>query len=134
MCPSGRLVDFGHIFSMELEMEALHSNKLFHGEAVAIDMALCACLATVRGHIDSSTRDRILAVMRGLGLPTYHELLDEKMALFAIEERIKFSQTIKMPLPVGVGASRIYDDISSDEIVAALAMAKGLSAEPEFSP
>ena len=134
VCHSSRLVDFGHIFSMELEMEALHSNKLFHGEAVAIDMALCACLATVRGHIDSSIRDRILAVMRGLRLPTYHELLDEKMALFAIEERIKFSQTIKMPLPVGVGASRIYDDISSDEIVAALAMAKGLSAEPEFSP
>merc|ERR1712023_45737 len=40
-----RLVDFGHVFSMELEMAELHQNKLFHGEAVAIDMAFCTVLA-----------------------------------------------------------------------------------------
>ena len=36
-----RLVDYGHTFSPELEMEALMSgNELLHGEAVNIDMAL----------------------------------------------------------------------------------------------
>ena len=36
-----RLVDYGHTFSMELEMAALVSgNELLHGEAVNIDMAL----------------------------------------------------------------------------------------------
>ena len=28
-----RLVDFGHVFSMELEMAELHQNKLFHGRS-----------------------------------------------------------------------------------------------------
>jgi len=36
-----RLVDYGHTFSPELEMEALSDgNELLHGEAVNIDMAL----------------------------------------------------------------------------------------------
>merc|ERR1712070_835060 len=64
-----RLVDFGHVFSMELEMAVLFDDKLFHGEAVAIDMAFCAVLSYVRGHIDSSTCDALLDMMRGLGLP-----------------------------------------------------------------
>ena len=66
-----RLVDFGHVFSMELEMAQLHSDKLYHGEAVAIDMAFSTALAYVRGHIDEATRDRILQTMRGLRLPTH---------------------------------------------------------------
>merc|ERR1711871_1224160 len=59
-----RLVDFGHVFSLELEMAALFDEKLYHGEAVAIDMALSACLSYVRGHYDSDTLDGILNMMR----------------------------------------------------------------------
>merc|ERR1712178_680339 len=64
-----RLVDFGHVFSMELEMACLFDEKLFHGEAVAIDMAFSTVLSLVRGHIDSSTCDIILDILRGLQLP-----------------------------------------------------------------
>ena len=42
-----RLVDFGHGFSLELEMAALFDEKLFHGEAVAVDMAFCTVLAYI---------------------------------------------------------------------------------------
>lgn len=50
-----RVVDYGHTFSPEIEMAALHGNNamLLHGEAVNIDMAIttqvccshfaCAC-------------------------------------------------------------------------------------------
>merc|ERR1719163_1823080 len=54
-----RLVDFGHVFSMELEMAVLFEDKLFHGEAVSIDMAFSAVLAHVRGQIDASLLDAI---------------------------------------------------------------------------
>merc|ERR1711920_646719 len=74
-----RLVDFGHVFSMELEMEVLHENKLFHGEAVAIDMAFCMTLSYVRGHIDSHMLTRILDMMKSLKLPVYHPKLDAAM-------------------------------------------------------
>ena len=115
-----RLVDFGHVFSMELEMAALFDEKLFHGEAVAIDMAFSAVLAYVRGHIDDPTLTRILNMLSGLKLPTFHPSFDRAMADEAMYERIKFSQGQKIPLPVTAGASRLFDDITHDEMYAAL--------------
>lgn len=115
-----RLVDFGHVFSMELEMAVLFDEKLFHGEAVAIDMAFCAVLAHVRGHLDTQTRDAILGMLRGLGLPVFHSHLDVTMLNQALYERVKFSQGQKIPLPVAPGVSRIFDDVTKEQIVEAL--------------
>ena len=115
-----RLVDFGHVFSMELEMAALFDEKLFHGEAVAIDMAFSSVLAHVRGHLDSETLDLILQTMRGLSLPVYHERFDSPLSAEAIYERVKFSQGQKLPLPVGKGEARLFNDVTPEEIVEAL--------------
>ena len=115
-----RLVDFGHVFSMELEMKALFEEKLFHGEAVAIDMAYSACLSRVRGHIDDDMLDEILNMMSGLGLPTYHSEFDAPLLDEAMYERVKFSQGQKIPLPVGPGESRIFNDITKEELLAGL--------------
>merc|ERR1712039_953638 len=104
-----RLVDFGHVFSMELEMEVLHENKLFHGEAVAIDMAFCMTLSFVRGHISSELLDQMLAMLRALRLPVWHSSFDAAMCDFALYERVKFSQGQKIPLPVAPGESRIFN-------------------------
>merc|ERR1712157_641932 len=79
-----RLVDFGHIFSLELEMDSLFEEKLFHGEAVAIDMAFSVVLAHVRGHIDLDTCTRLLHTMTRLKLPVFHELMDAKMCAKAM--------------------------------------------------
>merc|ERR1712238_526406 len=65
-----RLVDFGHVFSMELEMAQLHTEKLYHGEAVAVDMAFSAVLAFVRGQITADYRDRLLPRCRASGCPS----------------------------------------------------------------
>jgi len=116
-----RLVDFGHVFSLELEMAALFDEKLFHGEAVAIDMAMSACLAHVRGHIDSATLDEILQMMRGLALPVYDAKLSAQMCDTALYERNKFSQGQKLPLPTGAGEARIFEGITQEQVVAALA-------------
>merc|ERR1711972_504664 len=110
-----RLVDFGHVFSMELEMAQLRDDKLFHGEAVAIDMAFSTVLAFVRGQITAEERDRILATTKGLGLPIFHPRFDEAMCDEALYERVKFSSGQKIPLPVGLGRSRLFNDISMDE-------------------
>merc|ERR1719502_2010870 len=111
-----RLVDFGHVFSMELEMAQLHADKLFHGEAVAIDMAFCTVLAYVRGQISEDERDRLLDTMRGLKVPLWSELQDTKMVSKAMYERVKFSQGQKVPLPVSCGTSRIYNDITEEQL------------------
>ena len=115
-----RLVDFGHVFSMELEMAALFDEKLFHGEAVAIDMAFSSCLSHVRGHIDSSTLDAILGMMSGLQLPVYHPMMDAAMCDEALYERVKFSQGQKLPLPTAKGEARLFNDVTMEQVVAAL--------------
>lgn len=115
-----RLVDFGHVFSMELEMAQLHTEKLFHGEAVAIDMAFCTVLAYVRGQISAEYRDRLLNTIKGLGLAVYHPAFDEAMCEEALYERVKFSSGQKIPLPTDVGISRLFDDISMDQCREAL--------------
>ncbi len=101
-------------------MEALFDEKLFHGEAVAIDMALSACLSHVRGHFDSATLDQILDMMRGLSLPVYDAKLNAKMCDTALYERVKFSQGQKLPLPTSTGEARIFNDITKEQVVAAI--------------
>ena len=115
-----RLVDFGHVFSMELEMAVLFDEKLFHGEAVAIDMAFCSVLSYVRGDLSEADLDEVLEMMKGLKLPTYHPKFDLEMAETAMYERNKFSQGQKLPLPVGRGVSRIVNDVTTEQIRAAL--------------
>merc|ERR1712087_100894 len=117
-----RLVDFGHVFSMELEMAMLHEEKLFHGEAVAIDMAFSCVLAHVRGHLELPTLQLILDTMRGLQLPVYHPVLDSEMTAFALYERIKFSSGQKIPLPTEFGVARIFDDITQAQMDEALTL------------
>ena len=125
-----RLVDFGHVFSMELEMALVHQGdeKLFHGEAVAIDMAFSSVLAHVRGHLEAETLDLILQTMRGLSLPVYHERFDSPLTAEAIYERVKFSQGQKIPLPAAHGAARLYNDVTQEEMDAALALWKEMCA------
>ena len=123
-----RLVDFGHVFSMELEMAELFDgegavsidSKLFHGEAVSNDMAFSASLAYVRGHIDETTFVTTLQMLRDLALPIIHKDFDAEMANLALYERVKFSSGQKIPLPVGRGVARIFNDVTKEQIFEAL--------------
>ena len=67
-----RLVDFGHAFSPCIEIKSDH--RVLHGEAVAIDMALCAQIAFLQGHCTSETRDRIITVLLTIGLPVFDDV------------------------------------------------------------
>jgi len=131
-----RLVDFGHVFSMELEMACLYDEKLFHGEAVAIDMAFSCVLAHVRGHLEMETLALILDAMRALQLPVYHPAFDapvktppfRALTAEALYERVKFSSGQKIPLPSGHGIGNIYDDITQSQMDEALVLWKELCA------
>jgi 3-dehydroquinate synthase len=123
-----RLVDFGHVFSMELEMSVLHDEKLFHGEAVAIDMVFSSVLAHVRGHISMPYLESIIATARGLKLPVYHERMDSAQLASSLKDRIKFSQGQKIPLPTGHGVARLFNDITQEQMDEALVLWKQLCA------
>ncbi|HET6503952.1 MAG TPA: sedoheptulose 7-phosphate cyclase [Amycolatopsis sp.] len=120
-----RIVDYGHSVSPLIEMLALP--ELLHGEAVAIDMALFAVLSARRGLLAAADRDRILAVLRGLGLPVSHPLLEISVLSRALAETTRHrGGRQRLPIPVKIGAARMFSDVSDDELALA---AKELGSE-----
>lgn len=70
---SARPLDFGHWAAHKLEI--LTDHRLRHGEAVAIGMAVDTCYAAEIGMLAPAGRDRILALLGRLGLPTFDPAL-----------------------------------------------------------
>jgi 3-dehydroquinate synthase len=70
---SARPLDYGHWAAHKLELMSGH--ELRHGEAVAIGMLLDARYAQRRGLLASVDLERLLGLLRRLGLPTSHPAL-----------------------------------------------------------
>ena len=70
---SARPLDHGHWAAHRLE--SLSAWSLPHGQAVAVGVALDACVACELQLLDPAQRDRILRLIEALGLPTSHPLL-----------------------------------------------------------
>ncbi|WP_432536409.1 sedoheptulose 7-phosphate cyclase [Kineococcus arenarius] len=114
-----RCVDYGHAFSPTIEMQALPA--LLHGEAVSIDMAFTTVLAERRGLLSIEQRQRIFAVMRTLQLPVHHPLLTEEVLLSALADTVRHRDgKQRLPLPIGIGRHYFVDDVSAEEISAAI--------------
>lgn len=79
-----RRVDFGHVFSPLLE--ARSGYRLSHGEAVAVDMALTVRVAARLGWLPIAERDRALALLHRLGLPTSSPLLSDDLLHAAVRD------------------------------------------------
>ena len=71
---SSRPLDFGHWAAHKLE--ALTSHHLSHAPAVAVGLALDTLYSSRAGLAPASVAERVLAVLRGLGLAIYHPALD----------------------------------------------------------
>lgn len=113
-----RIVDFGHSVSPLVEMRALP--HLLHGEAVALDMALFSVLSCRRGLLSAGARDRVLGVMRKLGLRTTHPLLEISVLRQALAETTRHrGGRQRLPVPVDLGSARFVNDVSEDELALA---------------
>lgn len=66
---SARPLDYGHWSAHR--MEELSHNRLRHGEAVAIGIALDSCYAKEQGLIDAALLDKIFTCLQGLGFSLY---------------------------------------------------------------
>jgi 3-dehydroquinate synthase len=71
---SSRPLDFGHWAAHKLE--SLTGYALLHAPAVAIGLALDTLYSVRSGLLEPAAADRILRVLDGLGLATYHPALD----------------------------------------------------------
>lgn len=71
---SARPLDFGHWSAHKLE--SLTHNGLRHGEAVGIGMALDTLYSVKMGHLPEPLGERILGVLKTVGLPLWVDELD----------------------------------------------------------
>ena len=64
------LLNLGHTFGHALEAACGFSDKLLHGEAIAIGMVLAFSYSEGRGMCGAGTAERVEAHLRAVGLPT----------------------------------------------------------------
>ncbi|MDA0802237.1 MAG: 3-dehydroquinate synthase [Planctomycetota bacterium] len=72
---AARPLDFGHWSAHRLE--SLSSWTVPHGEAVAIGIALDCRYARLAGLMPEAASERVIGLLRALGLPTSHALLND---------------------------------------------------------
>jgi 3-dehydroquinate synthase len=81
---SARPLDFGHWAAHKLE--SLTDNRLRHGEAVAIGLALDTIYAHRAGLADAATLERVLGVLARLGLPQWDAAVADPALLDGLDE------------------------------------------------
>lgn len=75
---SARPLDFGHWSAHKLE--SLTHNRIRHGEAVGIGMALDTLYSVRAGHLAKPLGERVLGVLKTVGLPLWVDELDATTA------------------------------------------------------
>jgi 3-dehydroquinate synthase len=119
-----RPLNFGHTVGHAVETTTGYGPVL-HGEAVAYGMVVAVDIARARGLLDPALADRIVRLISDLGLPVRREHLrsvppvdDILGALDKIREIRDGS--LRFVLPVELGTTLIAEDVTEDEVRAAL--------------
>ncbi len=99
---SARPLDFGHWSAHRLE--EMTNGEVRHGEAVAVGMAVDTCYAYERGLLTMEQRDRVLRLLRDLGLDLHHPELERMDLASALDSfRQHLGGALCVTLPRGIG-------------------------------
>jgi 3-dehydroquinate synthetase/predicted NBD/HSP70 family sugar kinase len=110
-----RLVDFGHAFSPFLEIKSNH--RILHGEAVAIDMALCTELSYIQGYCTKETRERILDILVAVGLPIFDEVCETEGLLQSLKGiHLARGGSLHLPLPERIGKMIFIEHVPYEDL------------------
>jgi 3-dehydroquinate synthase len=119
-----RPLNFGHTIGHAVETTTGYGPVL-HGEAVAFGMAIAVDIARARGLLGPALAARIVRLLTGLGLPVSLEQLgarpdiEDVLAALAKIREIR-DGSLRFVLPVDLGATMIAEDVTEDEVRAAL--------------
>jgi 3-dehydroquinate synthase len=121
---SRRTLGFGHALAHPIETITGYGPVL-HGEAVAIGMVVEARLAHARGLLATADLERIVALLRRVGLPTTAADLAVPIdagALVRATEKVRLARggALRWVLPLGLGRTAIVDAVADSELGAAL--------------
>lgn len=115
-----RAVDLGHTFSQVFEMRP-GEHALRHGEAVALDVNLSALLSKRRAWLSRNDVDRVVSLTERLGLRIPIPEVEPATLWDAVQERRRHrGGRQRIPLPLELGECAFVDDLTPEEIRAAL--------------
>lgn len=119
-----RPLNFGHTVGHPLETITGYG-PLFHGEAVAFGMAVESRIAAGRGLLSEADLERIIGLLRRVGLPTSAAELPVPASsgrLVHAMEKVRQIRagSLRYVLPVTFGETVIADDVKPKELMVAL--------------
>jgi 3-dehydroquinate synthase len=114
-----RKVDFGHTFSYGLETR--FDGRLFHGEAVLLDIAISTLIARARDLLSEDDTGRIFHLIDTLGIVMDTAVLDPDLLWQSLEERTYHRNGLqRIPIPHGIGRCVFLNDVNANEIESAV--------------
>jgi len=120
------LLNLGHTFGHALEAAAGFSDRLLHGEAIALGMALAFAFSAKRGLLPRSQAERVERHLAAVGLPIHLSSIlgglpdaDRLMELIAQDKKVKRGK-LTFILARGIGESFIAPDVDAAEVHAFL--------------
>jgi len=121
------LLNLGHTFGHALETATGYSERLLHGEAVAIGMSLALAFSVELGLLPPDEAARVDRHLAAVGLPTKLSAIaggiggaDALVGLMAEDKKVKQGQ-LTLILSRGIGASLVRSGIDPGVLRAFLA-------------
>lgn len=115
------LLNLGHTFGHALEAQTGFSDRLLHGEGVALGMVLAARYSARRGYITAAAADRVTAAIGAAGLPTQIATLGlncsgRTLADHMLHDKKMDAGTLPFVLLRGIGEAFLDKAVSLDDI------------------
>lgn len=115
------LLNLGHTFGHALEAEAGFSDRLLHGEAVAIGMVLAFAFSVERGLCAAEDAERVRSHLEAAGLPVRFDADPAALINHIRQDKKASAGRVPFVLVRGLGQAFVCDDVELDEVAAFLA-------------
>jgi 3-dehydroquinate synthetase len=116
------LLNLGHTFGHALEAETGYSDRLLHGEGVAIGMVLALAFSAELGLAPRTDAERLAVHLAGAGLPIAiadipGEIpgVDRLLDLMAQDKKVKAGK-LTFILARGIGRAFVANDVPADAV------------------
>jgi 3-dehydroquinate synthase len=119
------LLNLGHTFGHALEAETGFSDRLLHGEAVALGMVLAARYSARREYISEDDAERVANAIAAAGLPSEIAALGldadgSKLASHMLHDKKMDAGTLPFVLLAAVGQAFLDREVSLEDVAAFL--------------
>ncbi len=119
------LLNLGHTFGHALEAETGFSDRLLHGEAVALGMVLAARFSALRGLMPQGEADRVAALAAAGGLPSQLSALGLacdgiRLASHMLHDKKMDAGTLPFVLLHSIGQAFLARDVKLEDVASFL--------------